>query len=130
MSSSVISRRRWTLWVLVVLHPQMRDLLFAHQPTQGVLELRLLDEKVVLGIDRWCVLRTLEEEGEPLLDAAQACPPRQVREENQIEHERCGENGVPTQEIDLHLHRVSQPAEDVQVVPAFLAVAARRVVVD
>src|SRR5207247_10485794 len=76
------------------------------------------------------VLGTLEIEREPLLDASPACPTRQVREENQIEHERCSENGVTTQEVDLHLHRVPEPAKDVQVVPTLFTVTSRRVVVD
>ena len=35
----------------VVLHAQVGDLLFAHQPAQGVLQLGLLYEKVVLRVD-------------------------------------------------------------------------------
>ena len=37
--------------VLVVLQAEVGDLLLAHQPAQGVLELRLLDEEVVLRVD-------------------------------------------------------------------------------
>src|SRR4029453_16874787 len=38
------------LFLEVVVHPEVRDLLLAHHPAQRVLELRLLDEQVVLGI--------------------------------------------------------------------------------
>src|SRR5436190_12403977 len=37
--------------LLVVLQPQMRDLLFAHEMSKRVLELRLLDEKIVLWLE-------------------------------------------------------------------------------
>src|SRR5688572_8456660 len=56
------------LAVLVVFDPQMGDLLFAHQPPEGVFQLGLLDEQVVLGIETRRVLRALKIEREPLLD--------------------------------------------------------------
>ena len=37
---------------------------------------------------------------------------------------------VAAEEVELDLHRVAEPTDDVDVVPAFLVVAARRVVVD
>ena len=40
------------------------------------------------------------------------------------------ENGVAAEEVHLDLHRIAQPAKDVDVVPGFLVVAARRVIVD
>ena len=82
------------------------------------------------GIQARRRLRALEVEGEPLLDAAHAGPLRQVEEQRQVEHQRRGQDRVAAEEIDLDLHRVAQPPEDVDVVPAFLVVAAGRVVVD
>src|SRR4051812_36885209 len=55
--------------LLVVLNAEVGDLLFAHQPAQGVLELGLLDEEVVLGVEPRGRLRALEVERQPLLDA-------------------------------------------------------------
>ena len=55
---------------------------------------------------------------------------RTVSEGGQIEDDRRRQDRVATQEVDLDLHRVAEPAEDVDVVPAFLVVAARWVVVD
>ena len=42
---------RGNLNILVVLHAQMRDLLLAHQPAESVLQLCLLNEQIILGID-------------------------------------------------------------------------------
>lgn len=39
------------LFLLVILLPQVRDLLFAHEPAQRVLQLGLLNEQVVLGVE-------------------------------------------------------------------------------
>jgi hypothetical protein len=55
---------------------------------------------------------------------------REVEEEREVEDDGRGQNRVAAEEVDLDLHRVAEPAEDVYVVPALLVVAARRVVVD
>ena len=75
------------LFLLVVLQAEVRDLLFAHHPAQGVLELRLLDEEVVLGVDRGSVLGTLEVEGQPFLDALHAGALGEVEEQREVKHE-------------------------------------------
>ena len=108
----------------------MRDLLFAHHPAKGVLELRLLDEEVVLRVHSGSVLRALEVEGEPFLDALHAGALGEVEEKSEIKNERRGENRIAAEKVDLYLHRVAEPPEDVDVVPALLVVAAGRVVVD
>src|SRR6476620_1554744 len=54
------------------------DRLLAHPLAQGVLELGLLDEQVVLGRHRRRRLRALEVEAQPLLDAGLAGPGREV----------------------------------------------------
>ena len=51
-------------------------------------------------------------------------------EQREVEHDRRGENRIAAEEVDLDLHRVAHPPDDVDVVPAFLVVAARRIVVD
>ncbi len=47
-----------------------------------------------------------------------------------VERERRGKDGVAAEEVDLELHRVAEPTEDVDVVPTLFVVAARWVVVD
>ena len=54
----------------------------------------------------------------------------EVREQREVEHDRRGENRIAAEEVDLDLHRVAHPPDDVDVVPALFVVAARRVVVD
>jgi len=64
------------------------------------------------------------------LDAAEPGALRQVGEQDEVECERRREDRVATEEVDLDLHRIPEPAEDVDVVPTFFVVSARRVVVD
>ena len=54
----------------------------------------------------------------------------EVKEQRQVEHDGCGQDRVATEEVDLDLHRVPHPSEDVDGVPALLVVAAGWVVVD
>src|SRR5712664_383158 len=94
------------LRVLVVLDAEVRDLLLAHHPAQRVLELRVLNEEVVLGIQAGGELRALEVEREPFLDARQARSAGEVEEQREVEHQRRGEDRVAAQEVDLDLHRI------------------------
>src|SRR5213083_393535 len=112
------------LLVFVVLDAEVRDLLLAHQPAQRVLELRLLDEEVVLGVQALRKLRALKVEGQPFLN------PRQSGAAGEIEDDRRREDGIATEEIDFDLHRIAEPSEDVDVVPPFLIITAGWVVVD
>src|SRR6056297_419482 len=115
---------------VVVVEAEVRDLVLAHHPAKRVLELPVLDEDVVLRVQPGLCLRRLEVEGQPLLDPAHPAPGREVEEERQIEHDRSREDRVPAEEVDLDLHRIAEPSEDVDVVPALLVVSTRRVVVD
>src|SRR5574337_562671 len=65
-----------------------------------------------------------------LLNPPQPRPPRQIEEQHQIQHNRRRQNRIAAQKIHFDLHRVAQPAKNVDVVPALFVVAARRVVVD
>src|SRR6266545_2017715 len=94
------------------------------------LEHRLLLEEVVDRRLAWGGHRALEEEREPLLRPLLPCPLREVAEQREVEHDRRSEDRVAALEVHLDLHRVAEPPEDVDGVPAFLVVAARRVVVD
>src|SRR5439155_998373 len=54
----------------------------------------------------------------------------EVGEKHEIEGKRRRQDRVAAQEVDLDLHRIAEPADQIDVVPSFLVVAARRVVVD
>ncbi len=108
----------------------MVDELRPHQVAQGVHELAALDEQVVLGVESLPHHGALPVEGQPLLDAVHPGPRGQVGEQDEVQRDRGGQDGIAAQEIDLDLHRIAHPPEDVDVVPRLLVVAARRVVVD
>jgi hypothetical protein len=114
----------------VVLEPEVGDLFLTLEIPQGILQFHLLDEEIVLGVESAQVVRALEEEGQPLLDAVHAAALGQVHQQDQVQDDGGGQDAVAAEEIDLDLHGVAHPAEDVDVVPPFLVVAAGRVVVD
>ncbi len=118
------------LFLLIVLQAEVRDLLFAHHPAQGVLELRLLDEEVVLRVHRGSVLGTLEVEGQPFLDALHAGSLGEVKKKSEVKNKGRGKNRIAAEEVDLYLHWVAEPAKDVDVIPSLFVVAAGWVVVD
>src|ERR1700733_15960730 len=100
---------------------------------ERVLELHRLNEEIVLGIEALARLRRLQIEAQPLLNADGAKLLRalgQIEEEHKIERDRRGENRIAAKEINFDLHRIAEPTENVDIVPAFFVVAARRVVVD
>lgn len=98
----------------------------------GVLEHNILFEEVVYGYLVNCVvvLRALEEEAQEALCAVAACTLCKVGEEHQVEAEGSCQDRVAAEEVDLDLHGIAHPAEDVDVVPSFLVVVAGRIVVD
>src|SRR5258706_3059149 len=101
--------------------------------TQRVLQLHGLNEEVVLGIKPGRGHRRLEVEAQPLLDTDAAQFRRtlgQVHKQNQIQNNRRGQDRVAAEEVELDLHRIAEPSEDVDVVPTLFVVATRRVVVD
>src|SRR5580698_210819 len=86
----------------------------------------------MLGIKARCGHRRLEIKTQPLLNAKTTklrATLRQVHEQNQVKHNGRGQNGIPTKKIHLDLHRVPEPAEDVDIVPALFVVAAGWVIV-
>src|SRR5512138_2329330 len=89
----------------------------------------LLEEIVHLRVPRRRH-RALEEERQPLLRAGLARPPREIGEDGEVHHDGRREDRVAALEVHLDVHRVAEPPEDVDGVPTFLVVAARRVVVD
>src|SRR5437868_742356 len=109
--------------LVVVLTAKMRDQILALDVPECVLQLHQLNEEIVFGIEPRRVLRRLEVEREPLLNAAHARALRQIHEQRHVEDDRRGEYAVAAEEVDLELHRIAEPAEDVDVVPALFVVA-------
>src|SRR5436309_15022282 len=108
----------------------MGDLVFTPQVAQGVLELGELNEEVVLGVEEGSTHRAFEVEGQPLLNTAEATALCQIKKEYQVEDQRRRQDAVATQEVDLDLHRIIEPAKDIDVIPAFLVISPWFVIVD
>src|SRR5207248_24748 len=54
----------------------------------------------------------------------------EVEQQREVEHDRRGQDRVAAEKVDLHLHRIAEPAEEIDVVPPFLGVAAGGVILD
>src|SRR5277367_3020555 len=99
---------------------------------QCVLQLHQLNEQIMLRIKSGRSHRRLEIKTQPLLNAESAklrAALRQIHKEHQIQHNGRRKNGIPAKKIYFDLHRVAEPAEDVDIVPALFVVASRRVIV-
>src|SRR5438094_8737495 len=99
--------------LIVVLTAKMRDQLFALEIPQRVLQLHQLNEQIVFGIQARRVHGRFEVERQPFLDAAHAGALGEIEEQRHVEDDGRRENAVAAQEVDLELHRVPEPAEDV-----------------
>src|SRR5437879_7560394 len=84
----------------------------------------------MLGVQPRCGLWAFEVEGEPLLDAGEPRALGEVEEQGEVEHDRRRQDRIAAQEVDLDLHRIAEPPEDVDVVPPLLVVSPRRIVID
>src|SRR2546423_1900490 len=62
----------------VVLQSEVRDLIFAHQMPEGVFELRLLNEEIVLRLQSGRGHGTLVVEGQPFLNSLHASAVREI----------------------------------------------------
>ena len=106
--------------------------LVAAHLTDGVLEHDVLLEEVVdghLALGE-VVHGALEEEAEEALDAVTACTCCEVAQEHEVKAEGCCEDRVAAEEVDLDLHGIAHPSEDVDIVPSFFVVVAGGIVVD
>ncbi len=108
----------------------MGDQVFAHHPAQGVLQLHGLNEEIVLRVQLFGAHRRFEIEAEPFLDATHAGALGEIEEKREVEHDGRGKNRIAAEKIDFDLHGIAEPAEDIDVVPAFFIVTARRIVID
>src|SRR5438105_8566147 len=78
-------------------------------------------------------LRRLPVKAQPLLDAdiRQLWSAfGQIEEKNKIERNRSSQNRIAAEKIHLDLHRITQPAEDIDVIPALFVIPTRRIIVD
>ena len=76
------------------------------------------------------VHRALAEERQPSLDTTHTGTQGQIAEQHQVECDRGSQDGVAAKEVYLDFHRVTHPAEDVDIVPCFFIVLAGRIVID
>src|SRR5436853_623950 len=83
------------------------------RPPHRVLQLHQLNEEVVFGIELGGGHGAFEVEAEPLLNAGPAGALGEIEQEREVEHDRRGEDRVAAEEVDLHLHRIAEPAEEV-----------------
>ena len=72
----------------------------------------------------------LEEEAQEALDAMTAGTGCKVAQQTEVEQQWSSKDRVAAEEVDLDLHWVTHPSEDVDVVPALLVVVARWIIVD
>src|SRR5688572_21437781 len=116
--------------LIIVLKPEVSDQIFTAQVPQSVLQFHELNKDVVLRIQAGRGLWRFEIERQPLLHSLHTGPLGEIQKQRKVETKRSGEDRIATKEIDLDLHFVSQPAKDVDIIPALFVVAAGRIVVD
>ena len=92
-----------------------------------VLLIEVVDWLLAHGI---VVLWTLQEEAEEALCAKASCTCCKVAEQAEVETQWSSEDRVAAKEVNLYLHWIAHPSEDVDVIPSFLIVVAWWVIVD
>src|SRR5205823_6150361 len=101
------------LRLIVIFQSQMRNQLLTPHPAQSIFQLHELDKNVVLGVNLGSVHRSLEIKRQPFLNAAHPRALRQIHKQNDIEDQRRRQDRIPAQEIDLDLHRIAEPSENI-----------------
>src|SRR5438445_226473 len=107
-------------FLVVIFQPEVGNELLILEVTQRVLKLHRLNKQIVFGIEAGRGHRRLQVEAEPLLYADTRkliAPFSQIQKQNQVQRNRSRKDGIPAQEIDFDLHGISQPAEDIDIVP-------------
>src|SRR5258708_23853451 len=89
-----------------------------------------LFEYVVLRTESRAGLWRFEVERQPLLHPTEAGSFSQVTEQSEVQYQRGRENRIPAEEIDLDLHGIAQPAENIDIIPALFIIAMRGIIVD
>src|SRR5690242_5375387 len=99
----------------------------------GVFELHRLNKQIVFRIKSGGRHWRLKVKAQPLLNAdvlQLRGALSEVQKQHEIEDDRRRKNRITAEEIHLDLHRIVQPTEDINVVPTFFVITARRVIVD
>src|SRR5690242_4840938 len=112
-------QNNWSCSSVVILQTQVRDQVFAHDVAQGVLQFHRLNEQIVLWSETFRRLWRLEIKAQPLLDADGAQFWRslgEVEEQHQVKGDWRGQDRIAAQEIQLDLHGIAEPSEDVDVI--------------
>src|SRR6266446_7258535 len=112
-TSPPMSAGCWYEGLVVILAPEMRDELLAFEEPQRVFQLHQLDEEIMFGVEPRRVDRALEVEGQPLLDARHPGALGEIEKQRDVEDDRRGKDAVAAQEVDLELHRITEPAHDI-----------------
>lgn len=100
--------------------------------TDCIFEHDILLEEVVDGhfTLRIVVHRALEEEAQEALRAITSLASSEVGKEHEVEQQRSGKNRVAAKEVDLYLHGIAHPSEDINIIPSLLIIVAGRIVID
>ena len=93
----------------------------------GVLLVEVVHSLLALGV---VVHWRLEEEAQEALGAVTASTGCKVAQQSEVEQQWSCKDRVAAEEVNLNLHRITHPSEDVDVVPTFLVIVARWIVVD
>src|SRR2546429_6421397 len=72
----------------------------------------------------------LEVKTQPFLNAAHPASLGKVQKQDQVQNDWGSKNTVAAQEINFDLHGVTEQSVDVDVVPSFFIISARRIVMD
>src|SRR5690348_9385303 len=124
------NRKESASFLVVIFQSEMRNEIFPLHPAQGVLQFHQLNKDIVFRIEPGRRHRAFEVKREPLLDTLHPGSLRKIEKQDQIEHERRSQYRIAAKKIDLDLHRIAEPTENVDVVPTFFGIAARRIVID
>src|SRR5258708_2530012 len=108
----------------------MRDEIFGEQVAERVLQVHQLNKDVVFGIEGGSGHRRFEIERQPFLHALHAGALSEIEEKSQIQNNGRSQDRITAEEVNLDLHLVAEPTKNIDVVPAFFVIAARRIVVD
>src|SRR5688572_16995976 len=84
----------------------------------------------MLGIESRCAHGTFEIETQPLLNSTHSATLGKVQEQYEVENDGRREDAVSAKKVYFNLHRIAEPTVDIHVVPAFLVVAPRGVVMN
>src|SRR5215510_6009502 len=101
---------------IVVLASEVRDQLLALHVAQSVLQFHQLNEQIMLRVHLTRMHRRFEVERQPLLNPRHAGAFGEIKEERRIHHNRRCKDAVAAEEVDLELHRIAKPSDQIDVV--------------